>query len=145
PSLREVTANIDPREVASLVSGAIEAIHDIEVAERLSFDTLPFDPASADILPEDVPIGTVVGILFDPHDRTLDTAPWVAHVGMPPFAMRVCDLNEEDLEQEDVWASLGTGDVLAHLMWLSSIACEREDLRHIAETIADLLREDVLM
>jgi hypothetical protein len=135
----------DPREVASLVSGAIEAIHDIEVAERLSFDTLPFDPASADILPEDVPIGTVVGILFDPHDRTLDTAPWVAHVGMPPFAMRVCDLNEEDLEQEDVWASLGTGDVLAHLMWLSSIACEREDLRHIAETIADLLREDVLM
>ena len=134
----------DPRAVATLVAGAIEAIHDPKVLARLAVDTLPFDPTSAEIQTEDVPLGTVVGVLYDPDDGTLDAAPWVAHVGMPPFAMRVCDLNEEDLEQEDVWASIGTGDVLAHLQWLSSIACERDDLRHIAETIADTVREDVI-
>lgn len=134
----------DPRDIATLVAGAIEAIHDPDVMARLSLDTLPFDPTSADILPEDVPIGTVVGVLFDPVDRTIDPAPWVVHVGLPPFAMRICDLNEEDLEQEDVWASVGSGDVLAHLRWLSSLACGRDDLRHIAETIADTLREDVM-
>lgn len=133
----------DPRDVATLVAGAINAVHDTEVLARLALDVTTFDPASADIQPEDVPIGTVVGVLYDPDDETIDPAPWIVHVGLPPFAMRVCDLNEEDLEQEDVWASVGGGDVLAHLQWLSSMACERDDLRHLAETIADLLREDV--
>jgi len=131
-----------PRDVAALVAGAIRAVHDQGVRNRLSLDTLPYDPASADILPEDVPIGTVVGVLYDVDDESTDSAPWVAHVGLPPFAMRVSDLNEEDLEQEDVWASIGDGDVLAHLQWLSSMACERDDLRHLAETIADMIRED---
>lgn len=134
----------DPHEVATFVAGAIEAIHDTEVMARLALETIPFAPASAEIQPEDIPVGTVVGVLFDPADRSIDPAPWIAHVGLPPFAMRVCDLNEEDVEQEDVWASLGTGDALAHLQWLSSIACEREDLRHIAETIADTIREDAI-
>ncbi len=132
----------DPRDVAALVAGAIEAIHDPAILERLSLDTLPFDPASADILPEDVPIGTIAGVLYNTESGSIDIAPWVAHVGMPPFAMRVSDLNEEDLEPEDVWASIGGGDALAHLQWLSSLACDRDDLRHHAETIADMLRED---
>jgi hypothetical protein len=135
--------SVDPGEVAALVAGAIEAIHDADILSRLSLDALPFDPTSADILPEDVPIGTIAGVHYDPADGTTDPAPWIAHVGMPPFAMRICDLNEEDLEPEDVWASVGGGDALAHLQWLSSLACERDDLRHIAETIADTLREDV--
>jgi hypothetical protein len=132
----------DPRSVASLVAGAIAAIHQPEVAARLSLDALPFDPASAEILPEDVPIGTIAGVLYDPDDAAIDPAPWIVHVGPPPFAMRVCDLNEEDLEQEDVWASVAEGDALAHLSWLSSLACDRDDLRSIAETIAEMLRED---
>lgn len=132
----------DPGEVARLVAGAIDAIHNPDIMRRLSLDTLPFEPTSAEILTEDVPIGTIIGVLFDPEDGMIDPAPWIAHVGLPPFTMRVCDLNEEDLEPEDVWASIGDGDVLAHLQWLSSLACEREDLRHHAETIAELLREE---
>jgi hypothetical protein len=135
----------DPRDIANLVAGAIAAVHDPDVMARLSTDTLPFAPTSADIQPEDVPMGTIVGVLYDPDDQAIDPAPWIAHVGLPPFAMRVCDLNEEDLEQEDVWASVGSGDVLAHLQWLSSMACEREDLRLMAEMIGDALREDVFV
>ena len=47
--------------------------------------------------------------------------------------MRVCDLTNEDLAPEDIWASLDDGNVLGHLQWLTNLACERNDLRVRAE------------
>ena len=47
--------------------------------------------------------------------------------------MRVCDLTNEDLAPEDIWASLDDGNVLGHLQWLTNMSCERNDLRERAE------------
>ena len=57
-------------------------------------------------------------------------------IAPPPFAMRVCDLTNEDLAPEDIWASMDDGNVLGHLQWLTSLACDRDDLQLRAETAA---------
>ncbi len=124
----------DPRTVAELVGSAIEAIHNEEVARRLSFKAIPFNPSSMDIQLEDIPLGFVVGVLHENDTVVTDDGPWVVHIAPPPFAMRVCDLTNEDLEPEDIWASLGDGNVLGHLQWLTSLACDRDDLQLRAET-----------
>lgn len=126
----------DPRTVAELVGSSIEAIHDKEVARRLSFDSILFNPSSMDIQLEDIPLGFVVGVLHESDTTATDDGPWVVHIAPPPFAMRVCDLTNEDLAPEDIWASLGDGNVLGHLQWLTSLACERDDLQLRAETAA---------
>lgn len=131
----------DPRTVAELVGSAIEAISDEEVGRRLGFDTLPFDPSSVDIQLEDIPLGFVIGVLHESDTTVTDDGPWVAHIAPPPFAMRVCDLTNEDLAPEDIWASLGDGNVLGHLQWLTSMACERGDLALRAETVAGVLED----
>jgi hypothetical protein len=124
----------DPRVVAELVGSAIEAVHDEEVARRLSFDSIEFNPSSMDIQLEDIPLGFVVGVMHESDTTVTDDGPWVVHAAPPPFAMRVCDLTNEDLEPEDIWGSLGDGNVLGHLLWLTSLACDRDDLLLRAET-----------
>ncbi len=124
----------DPRAVAELVGSAIQAISDEEVARRLGFDTIPFNPSSMDIELEDIPLGFVVGVLHESDTTVTDDGPWAIHIAPPPFALRVCDLTNEDLASEDIWASLGDGNVLGHLRWLTSLACDRDDLLLRAET-----------
>jgi hypothetical protein len=128
----------DPRTIAELVGSAIEAINDEEVARRLSFGTIAFNPPSVDIELEDIPLGFVVGVLHESDTTVTDDGPWVAHIAPPPFAMRVCDLTNDDLAPEDIWASLGDGNVLGHLQWLTNLACERDDLQLRAQTAAGL-------
>jgi hypothetical protein len=55
--------------------------------------------------------------------------------------MRVCDLTNEDLAPEDIWASFEDGNVLGHLQWLTSLACERDDLRLRAETATGFVED----
>lgn len=131
----------DPRSVAELVGSAIETINDEEVARRLNFGTIPFNPPSVDIQVEDIPLGFVVGVLHESDTTVTDDGPWVVHVAPPPFAMRVCDLTNDDLAPEDIWASLGDGNVLGHLQWLTSLACERDDLQLRAETAASFFED----
>ena len=57
--------------------------------------------------------------------------------------MRVCDLNDDDLEPDDIWASVGDGYALAHLHWLSSMGSEREDIRVLAETAGGTVRDAI--
>jgi len=132
----------DPRLIAQLVGAAIEAIGDAEVAQRLALDERGFKPSSAEIQLDDIPLGFIIGVLHESDTAITDEAPWVVHVAPPPFALRVCDLTNEDLEPEDIWASLGDGNVLGHLRWLTSMACEREDLELRAETAASFILED---
>jgi len=132
----------DPRIIAELVGSAIEAIHDEEVARRLSFASIPFNPSSIDIQLEDIPLGFVVGVLHETDTIVTDDGPWVVHLAPPPFAMRVCDLTNEDLASEDIWASLGDGNVLGHLQWLTSLACDRDDLLLRAETAGSYVVDD---
>jgi len=124
----------DPRTVAELVGSAIEAVSDEEVARRLNFGSIAFNPSSMDIQLEDIPLGYVVGVLHESDTTVTDDGPWVAHIAPPPFVMRVCDLTNEDLAPEDIWASLGDGNVLGHLQWLTNLACDRDDLLLRAET-----------
>jgi hypothetical protein len=124
----------DPRTVAELVGSAIAAINDEAVARRLGFGSIAFNPSSLDIQLEDVPLGFVIGVLHESDTTVTDDSPWVVHIAPPPFAMRVCDLTNEDLAPEDIWASLGDGNVLGHLHWLTNLACDRDDLQLRAET-----------
>lgn len=131
----------DPSELAQTVADAIDAIHNETVAERLALKTYPFRPSSAELQREDIPLGFLVGVYLDTDDGTIDDVPWVIHLGPPPFAMRACDLNEDDLEPDDIWATIGGGYALAHLHWLSSMASERDDIRVLAETAAGIVRD----
>jgi hypothetical protein len=131
----------DPRTVAELVGSAIEAINDEEVARRLGFGTIAFNPSPMEIQVEDIPLGYLAGVLHESDTTVTDDGPWLVHIAPPPFAMRVCDLTNEDLAPEDIWASLADGNVLGHLQWLTSLACERDDLLLRAETAADILTD----
>lgn len=133
----------DPREVAQLVARGIDAVHHAEVGRLLALESRPFDPSSAELQPEDVPVGFVAGVFHDSENGDTDAMPWVAHLGPPPFAMRVCDLNDEDLEPDDIWANAGDGYALAHLHWLSSLASDRDDIRFLAETAAGIVTDAV--
>jgi hypothetical protein len=135
----------DPRTVAELVGSAIGAIGDEEVARRLSFASLGFNPSSMEIQLEDIPLGFVIGVLHESDTTVTDDGPWVVHVAPPPFAMRVCDLTNEDLAPEDIWASLGDGNVLGHLQWLTSMACDRDDLQLRAETAAGYVVDEACL
>ncbi len=55
--------------------------------------------------------------------------------------MRISDLTDEDVEADDVWASLSGGAVLTHPRWLSAIGCDPDELRHLAQTAAEVVRE----
>jgi len=137
----------DPSELAQTVADAIDAIHNETIAERLALPRHPFRPSSAELYREDIPLGFLVGVYLDTEDGLVDEAPWAIHLGPPPFALRACDLNDEDLEPDDIWATIGEGYALAHLHWLSSMASEREDIRVLAETAAGIVRdaaEDVM-
>ena len=123
----------DPRIIAELIEAAILSIYDEEVTRRLNFNSYQFNPSSINIQLEDIPLGYIIGVLFESDTEITDDAPWVIHLAPPPFAMRVCDLTNEDLAPEDIWASLGDGNVLGHLQWLTNLACERNDLRVRAE------------
>lgn len=128
----------DPRVVAELVGAAIEAVEDDEVARRLAFEDLGFNPSPLDVQREDIPLGYVIGVLHESDTTVTDDGPWIVHLAPPPFALRVCDLTNEDLAPEDIWASLADGNVLGHLHWLTSLACERDDLQLRAEVAADV-------
>lgn len=134
---------VDPREVAQLVAMAIDSVHDEALRQRLALAERPYAPSSAELQPEDVPVGFVVGGLHDSEAGSIDDVPWIVHLGPPPFAMRVCDLNDEDLEPDDIWANVGEGYALAHLHWLSSLASDRDDMRFLAETAAGIVRDAV--
>ncbi|MGY8957270.1 MAG: hypothetical protein ACKVJT_09380 [Alphaproteobacteria bacterium] len=133
----------DPSELAQTVADAIDTIHNEEIAKRLALKRHPFRPSSAELYREDVPLGFLVGVYHDTEDGTTDEVPWVVHLGPPPFAMRVCDLNDDDLEPDDIWASVGDGYALAHLHWLSSMGSEREDIRVLAETAGGTVRDAI--
>ncbi|MBO6782483.1 MAG: hypothetical protein JJ899_04305 [Alphaproteobacteria bacterium] len=133
----------DPSELAQTVAQAIEATHDPDLTERIGLGHHPFNPSSAELLREDIPLGFLVGAYFDSDSEVIDDLPWAVHLGPPPFAMRVCDLNDEDLEPDDIWATVSGGYALAHLHWLSSMASEREDIRVLAETAAGIVRDAV--
>ena len=125
-------------------TGALQ-IGDEEVARRLSFASLGFKPSSMEIQLEDIPLGFVIGVLHESDTTVTDDGPWVVHVAPPPFAMRVCDLTNEDLAPEDIWASLGDGNALGHLQWLTSMACDRDDLQLRAETAAGYLVDEACL
>ncbi|HCP00214.1 MAG: hypothetical protein CL573_01430 [Alphaproteobacteria bacterium] len=131
----------DPREVAQVVAMGIKTIQHEDVTRLLALPARPFNPSSAELQPEDVPVGFVAGIFHDSESCDTDLMPWIAHLGPPPFAMRVCDLNDVDLEPDDIWANAGDGFALAHLHWLSSLASEREDIRFLAETAAGIVAD----
>jgi hypothetical protein len=131
----------DPQEVAQLIAQAIDTVHDPDICERLSLSERPFAPSSIEIQRDDIPVGFVTGALHDADNGVTDDVPWVLHLGPPPFALRVCDLNDEDLEPEDIWANVGDGYALAHLHWLSSMASDRDDIRLIAETAAEIVND----
>ena len=103
------------------------------MTRRLNFNSYQFNPSAINIQLEDIPLGYIVGVLFESDTEIIDDSPWVIHLAPPPFAMRVCDLTNEDLAPEDIWASLDDGNVLGHLQWLTNMSCERNDLRERAE------------
>lgn len=133
----------DPSELAQIVADAIDSIHTEEVTERLALPRHPFRPSSAELQRDDIPLGFLIGVYHDTEDGTIDDLPWAIHLGPPPFAMRVCDLNDEDLDPDDIWATVGDGYALAHLHWLSNLASERDDIRVLAETAAGIVRDTV--
>ena len=99
----------------------------------MNFNSHQFNPSAINIQLEDIPLGYIVGVLFESDTEIIDDSPWVIHLAPPPFAMRVCDLTNEDLAPEDIWASLDDGNVLGHLQWLTNMSCEWNDLRERAE------------
>ena len=137
----------DMAEVARIVAGAIDAANDPIVAERLGLAERPFDPVPALIVREDLPRGFVVGVVYQPRTGQTEANWWIAHIGLPPFAMRVSDPADEDVEEGDVWAAVGETAVLTHPQWLSSVVCDPEELRFLAqtgaETIADIAADDM--
>jgi len=131
----------DMRAVASMVAGAIDAVNDEDVAELLGLDRRPFDPVPAHIVPEDLPRGFVVGAIYEPRSGTIDRNWWIAHIGLPPFVMRLSEATDEDVEEGDVWASVTDQAVLTHPRWLSAIGCDADELRHLAATGAYVIQE----
>ena len=65
----------------------------------------------------------------------------MVHIGMPPFILKLSDLNMEDIDNEDIWATVDGEHVLTHLQWLSSMSCDRDQLRAIAEDGAEVIRD----
>jgi hypothetical protein len=114
------------------------SIYDEEVTRRLSFNSYKFNPSSINIQLEDIPLGYIIGVYYESDTEITDDSPWIIHLAPPPFAMRVCDLTNEDLAPEDIWASLDDGNVLGHLQWLTNLSCERNDLRVRAEIAAEM-------
>ncbi len=131
----------DPSELAQTVAQAIEVVQNTDISSSLALDRNPFRPSSAELLREDIPLGFLVGVYHDSDSELTDDMPWAVHLGPPPFAMRVCDLNDDDLEPDDIWGTVGEGYALAHLHWLSSMASERDDIRVLAETAAGIVRD----
>jgi len=134
----------DMREVARIVAAAIDAVNDEDVAVRLGLDRRPFDPVSALIVPEDLPQGFVVGVIYDSRTGTTEQSWWVAHIGLPPFVMRVSDASDADVEEGDVLAGAGATAVLSHPMWLTQVGCDDDELRHLAATAAQILADVVV-
>lgn len=134
-------SSVDTHELATILSEAIEAIHDETVATLIGLVDRPFAPIPDLLVEEDLPRGFVVGIYYD-NSGDIDAARWIAHVGLPPFAMRVSDLTEEEeLENDDIWATVDGETVLSHLVWLSGVGCAEDEIRYIATTGAEILRD----
>jgi hypothetical protein len=131
----------DAREVARLLAGAIDAVHDDMVADRLALDRRPFDPVPEMIVAEDLPKGFVVGVVYEPRSGAIDPAWWIAHIGLPPFVMRVSDPTDEAVEEDDMWATVDGGAVLSHPRFLTAVACDADELRHLAHAGAEVIRE----
>lgn len=129
----------DMRAVARVVAGAIDAVNDEGVADRLALDRRPFDPVPALIMPEDLPRGFIVGVIYDPQRAAIEERWWVAHIGLPPFVMRVSDAADEDVEAGDIWAGVSDTAVLTHPRWLTAVGCDDEELRHLATTAAQMI------
>ena len=148
--------------LATLVAGAIDALHSETVRRLIGLADRPFDPSPVSIWPEDIPKGFVVGALYISDEEEIeeraaegtfgsdggsDTGEviedtlWVAHVGMPPFVLKLSDLNIEDVDNEDIWATVRSEHVLSHLQWLSSMSCDRDQLRALADHAAEILRD----
>jgi hypothetical protein len=137
----------DMRAVARIVAGAIDAVHDEDVILRLGLGRRPLDPVPTLIVPEDLPQGFVVGVIYDSRTGATEESWWVAHIGLPPFVMRVSDASDPDVEEGDVWAGVGETAVLSHPQWLTQVACDEDELRHLAATaaqvIADVVEDDM--
>lgn len=154
--------NADPHEVATLVAGAIEAMHNETVHRLIGLKDNPINPPPVSIWPEDIPKGFVIGALYIAdeeeieeraaegevgddgpfgHGEVIEDTLWMAHIGMPPFVLKLSDLNMEDVDNEDIWATVDGEHVLSHLQWLSSMACERDQLRALAEDGAEIIRD----
>jgi hypothetical protein len=131
----------DMAEVARIVAGAIDAVNDEDVAERLGLDSRPFDPVPALIGAEDIPRGFIVGVIYDPESGQSEASWWVAHIGLPPFLMRISDPSDEDVEEGDVLAGVGETAVLSHPRWLTAVGCDEEELRHLATTAAQVVAD----
>lgn len=152
----------EPREFATLVAGAIEAIHDDTIRRLIGLEARPFYPPPLTVWREDIPTGFVVGALYmvdaeeiaadaaagtlgddrpHAHGEAIEDALWLVHIGMPPFVLKLSDLNMEDVENEDIWATVDGEHVLSHLQWLSSMSCDRDQLRAIAEDGAAIMRD----
>lgn len=137
----------DMRAIARIVAAAIDAVHDEDVALRLALDRRPLDPVPTLIVAEDLPQGFVVGVIYDSRTASTEESWWVAHIGIPPFVMRVSDPSDPDVEEGDVWAGVGETAVLSHPQWLTQVGCDDEELRHLAagaaQTIADVAIDDM--
>lgn len=152
----------DPRELATLVAGAIEAIHDEAIQRLIGIEERPLDPPPVTIWREDIPRGFVVGALYladedeiaasaaageigggrpQAHGEVVEDILWLAHIGMPPFLLQVADLNIDDVDNEDIWATVDSEHVLGNLEWLSSMSCDRDQLYSIAEDGAAIIRD----
>lgn len=129
-------------DVAKLVAGAIDAIEDAAVLASLDTGGPLFDPVPRMVHEEDQHAGFVIGTYYDSDAGSIaGDAEIVAHIGLPPFVLRRCDLNEEDIPNDDIWASIEGEQVLGDLRWLSHIACAPEELRYLAETAAEAFRD----
>ena len=131
----------EAHEVARLLAGAIDAIHDDTVADRLGLDRRPFDPVPEPILADDRPKGFLIGVVYDSRSGAVDPAWRIAHIGLPSFVMRVSDPTDETLEEGDMWATVDGGAVLSHPRFLTAVACDADELRHLAQAGAEVIRE----
>jgi hypothetical protein len=94
------------------------------------------------IEPQDLPRGFVVGVIYEPRSGMIEQGWWIAHIGLPPFVMRVSEATDEDVEEGDVWASVTDQAVLTHPRWLSAVGCDTDELRHLATTAAAVIQDN---